>query len=59
MVFTLETIVEKFGDDIAPYAVIMCQNLTAALVQITSKSKKEALEGGGGVLAGDDDDEGE
>jgi hypothetical protein len=30
LVFTLETIVEKFGEEIAPYAVGLCQNLTAA-----------------------------
>lgn len=30
LVFTLETIVEKFGEEIAPYAVGLTQNLTAA-----------------------------
>ena len=30
MVFTLETIVEKFGEEIAPYAMGMTQNLVAA-----------------------------
>ena len=28
--FTLETIVEKFGEDMAPYAVGLCQHLTQA-----------------------------
>ncbi len=30
MVFTLETIVEKFGEEMAPYAVGLCQHLTQA-----------------------------
>jgi len=30
LVFTLETIVEKFGEEIAPFALGLCQNLTAA-----------------------------
>ena len=30
LVFTLEAIVEKFGEDIAPFAVQMTQQLTAA-----------------------------
>ena len=30
LVFTLETIVEKFGEDMAPYAVGLCQHLTQA-----------------------------
>ena len=28
--FTLETIVEKFGEEMAPYAVGVCQHLTQA-----------------------------
>jgi hypothetical protein len=35
LVMTLETIVEKFGDEIAPYAVGLCQNLTAAFMKMT------------------------
>lgn len=27
LVFTLETIVDKFGEEMAPYAVGLCQNL--------------------------------
>ena len=30
LVFTLETIVEKFGEEMAPYAVGVCQHLTQA-----------------------------
>jgi len=30
LVFTLETIVEKFGEEMAPYAVGVCQHLTEA-----------------------------
>lgn len=30
VVFTLETIVEKFGEEMAPYAVGLCQHLTQA-----------------------------
>lgn len=30
LVFTLEVVVDKFGDDIAPYAVNLARNLTAA-----------------------------
>jgi hypothetical protein len=30
LVFTLETIVDKFGEEIAPYALGLCQNLAAA-----------------------------
>jgi hypothetical protein len=27
LVFTLETIVDKFGEEMAPYALGLCQNL--------------------------------
>ena len=30
LVFTLETIVEKFGEEMAPYAVGLCTHLTRA-----------------------------
>jgi hypothetical protein len=30
VVFTLETIVEKFGEEMAPFAVGLCQHLTRA-----------------------------
>lgn len=34
LVMTLETIVEKFGDEIAPYAVGLCQNLNVAFMKM-------------------------
>ena len=36
LVFTLETIVEKFGEDIAPYALGLAQNLAAAFWKLTN-----------------------
>lgn len=47
LVMTLETIVEKFGDEIAPYAVGLCQNLTAAFMKMTDAEDDD-----------DDDDDG-
>jgi hypothetical protein len=29
LVFTLETIVDKFGEEMAPYALGLCQNLVS------------------------------
>ena len=34
LVFTLETIVEKFGEQMAPYALGLCQHLAAAFTRI-------------------------
>ena len=34
LLFTLETVVEKFGEEIAPYAVGLCQHLAAAFWRI-------------------------
>jgi hypothetical protein len=31
LVFTLETIVDKFGEEMAPYALGLCQNLVCYL----------------------------
>jgi hypothetical protein len=31
LVFTLETIVDKFGEEMAPYALGLCQNLVCIL----------------------------
>lgn len=31
LVFTLETIVDKFGEEMAPYALGLCQNLVVIL----------------------------
>lgn len=39
LVFTLETIVDKFGEEMAPYALGLCQNLVICfLVCICQKS---------------------
>lgn len=32
LVFTLETIVDKFGEEMAPYAMGLCQNLVYSLL---------------------------
>jgi len=50
LVFTLEVIVGKFGDDIAPYAVNLAQNLTAAFWKYSG--------GADGDEDGDEDDQG-
>ncbi|XP_074271177.1 importin beta-like SAD2 isoform X2 [Silene latifolia] len=52
LVFTLETIVDKFGEEMAPYAFGLCQNLAAAFWKCMSTA--EADEDGddpGGALA--------
>lgn len=41
LVFTLEVIVEKFGDDIAPYAVNLARNLTAAFWKYSGQADGE------------------
>lgn len=46
LIFTLEGIVEKFGDDIAPYAVNMARQLTQAFYKYTAAAED-----------GDDDDD--
>lgn len=38
LVFTLETIVDKFGEEIAPYALGLCQNLVTLLIYFSSRS---------------------
>jgi len=35
LVFTLETIVDKFGEEMAPYALGLCQNLVIFLLPFT------------------------
>lgn len=47
LVFTLEVVVERFGDDIAPYAVGLAHNLVAAFWRYS----------GAGDGDGDDDDD--
>lgn len=32
LVFTLETVVDKFGEEMAPYALGLCQNLVSTCV---------------------------
>lgn len=32
LVFTLETIVDKFGEEMAPYALGLCQNLVSSFL---------------------------
>jgi len=41
LVMTLETIVEKFGDEIAPYAVGLCENLSVAFWKITGQEDND------------------
>ncbi|KAK3257312.1 hypothetical protein CYMTET_33436, partial [Cymbomonas tetramitiformis] len=41
LVFTLETIVEKFGEEIAPYAIGLTQNLVAAFWKCISEDEEE------------------
>ena len=37
LVFTLETIVDKFGEEMAPYALGLCQNLVKLLTFTSAK----------------------
>uniref|UniRef100_M4CN63 Importin N-terminal domain-containing protein n=1 Tax=Brassica campestris TaxID=3711 RepID=M4CN63_BRACM len=39
LVFTLETIVDKFGEEMAPYAFGLCQNLAAAFLRCLNTSE--------------------
>lgn len=36
LVFTLETIVDKFGEEMAPYALGLCQNLVLLICLLMS-----------------------
>ena len=51
MVFTLETIVEKFGEEIAPYAMGMTANLAAAFWKLTGSADQADDEDFTGALA--------
>lgn len=51
LVFTLEVLVDKFGDEIAPYAVSLATNLTAAFWKYSGMADGEDGE--------DEDDQGE
>ena len=51
LVFTLETIVEKFGEDIAPYALGLAQNLAAAFWKLTNSQDDKDDDDMNGALA--------
>ncbi|KVH96384.1 Armadillo-like helical [Cynara cardunculus var. scolymus] len=54
LVFTLETIVDKFGEEMAPYALGLCQSLAAAFWKCinTSEADEEADDPGALAAAG-------
>lgn len=56
LTFSLETVIEKFADDMAPYAAGLMQQLVLQFWRIVSDGEGEA-EGGGG--AGNDEDGGD
>lgn len=41
LVFTLETIVDKFGEEMAPYAIGLCRNLAAAFWKCMNSSEND------------------
>ncbi|XP_078156294.1 importin beta-like SAD2 [Carex rostrata] len=45
LVFTLETIVDKFGEEMAPYAIGLCQNLAGAFWRCMNMSEAAEDEG--------------
>eukprot|EP00250_Pteridium_aquilinum_P010585 c19495_g1_i1 orf=322-3393(-) len=51
LVFTLETIVDKFGEEMAPYALGLCQNLAAAFWKCIRSSEGEEEEDDSAALA--------
>ncbi|KAJ7538458.1 hypothetical protein O6H91_11G048900 [Diphasiastrum complanatum] len=51
LVFTLETIVDKFGEEMAPYALGLCQNLAAAFWKCLQSSETDEDEDDSGALA--------
>ncbi|KAL9247096.1 hypothetical protein vseg_020563 [Gypsophila vaccaria] len=53
LVFTLETIVDKFGEEMAPYAFGLCQNLAAAFWKCmsTAEADEESDDPGGALAA--------
>ena len=53
LVYTIETLVEKFGEEIAPYAENLTRNLVAAFWKCVDEG--EGGEGGGGGGEGEDD----
>ncbi|CAD6250991.1 unnamed protein product [Miscanthus lutarioriparius] len=51
LVFTLETIVDKFGEEMAPYALGLCQNLAAAFWRCMASSETDDEADDSGALA--------
>ena len=43
LVFTLETIVDKFGEEMAPYALGLCQNLVIYILKHLNLPKELCL----------------
>ncbi|MCO5568289.1 hypothetical protein L7F22_021988 [Adiantum nelumboides] len=51
LVFTLETIVDKFGEEMAPYALGLCQNLATAFWKCIRSSEGDEEEDDSAALA--------
>ncbi|KDO50573.1 hypothetical protein CISIN_1g001585mg [Citrus sinensis] len=51
LVFTLETIVDKFGEEMAPYALGLCQNLAAAFWRCMNTAEADEDADDPGALA--------
>ncbi|XP_047315810.1 importin beta-like SAD2 [Impatiens glandulifera] len=51
LVFTLETIVDKFGEEMAPYAFGLCENLAAAFQKCMNSAEEEEEADDPGSLA--------
>ncbi|TYH26772.1 hypothetical protein ES288_A02G015300v1 [Gossypium darwinii] len=51
LVFTLETIVDKFGEEMAPYALGLCQNLAAAFWRCMNTTEADDEADDPGALA--------
>ncbi|XVF29330.1 hypothetical protein REPUB_Repub15cG0111400 [Reevesia pubescens] len=51
LVFTLETIVDKFGEEMAPYALGLCQNLAAAFCRCMNTAEADDEADDPGALA--------
>ncbi|KAK7273145.1 hypothetical protein RIF29_14191 [Crotalaria pallida] len=51
LVFTLETIVDKFGEEMAPYAIGLCQNLAAAFWRCMNSAEADEESDDPGALA--------
>ncbi|KAK4258155.1 hypothetical protein QN277_007637 [Acacia crassicarpa] len=51
LVFTLETIVDKFGEEMAPYALGLCQNLAAAFWRCMNTSEADEADDAGALAA--------